>query len=71
MAASFGVSAAFLDAELSRLIAAGKITAKVDAVAGIVETSRPDNKNAQYLAVIKQGDLLLNKIQKLSRVITL
>jgi hypothetical protein len=37
-------------------------------VGGVVETNRPDKKNAQYQAAIKQGDLLLNKIQKLARV---
>ena len=35
----------------------------------IVETSRPDRKNAQYQEVIRKGDLLLNQIQKLVRVI--
>jgi 26S proteasome regulatory subunit N7 len=71
MAASFGVSASFLDADLSRLIAAGRVSAKIDAVVGIVESARADTKNAQYLAVIKKGDALLNSVQKLSRVIAL
>lgn len=30
---------------------------------------RPDAKNALYLEAIKRGDLLLNRVQKLSRVI--
>jgi 26S proteasome regulatory subunit N7 len=30
---------------------------------------RPDAKNAMYLDTIKRGDLLLNRVQKLSRVI--
>jgi 26S proteasome regulatory subunit N7 len=68
MAAAFGVSAAFMDAELARFIAAGRLPAKVDAVSGAVETTRPDNKNAQYHALLKQGDLLLNKVQRLGRV---
>lgn len=38
-------------------------------VAGVIETMRPDAKNAQYQAAIKQGDLLLNRLQKLSKVI--
>jgi len=71
MAAAFGVSIEFLDAELSRFIAAGRLHCKIDKVGGIVETTRPDAKNAQYQATIKQGDLLLNRIQKLSRVINL
>jgi 26S proteasome regulatory subunit N7 len=71
MAAAFGVSADFIDHELSRFIAANRIHCKIDKVNGIVETTRPDAKNAQYQATIKQGDLLLNRIQKLSRVINL
>jgi len=71
MAAAFGVSPDFIDYELSRFIAANRIHCKIDKVGGIVETTRPDAKNAQYQATIKQGDLLLNRIQKLSRVINL
>lgn len=45
------------------------MNAVIDKVGKIVETNRPDVKNAQYQASIKQGDLLLNRIQKLARVI--
>lgn len=71
MAKSFGVSVNFLDMELSRFIAAGRLNCKIDKVAGVLETNRPDAKNALYQATIKQGDFLLNRIQKLSRVIDL
>jgi len=71
MARDFGVSVEFLDNELSRFVATGRLHCKIDKVAGIVETTRPDNRNAQYQAVIKQGDLLLNRVSKLSRVINL
>lgn len=71
MAVTFGVSPAFLDKDLARLIAAGCISAKIDAVAGVIESARADSKNAQYLSVIKKGDALLNSVQKLSRVIAL
>lgn len=69
MAKQFGVTEEFLDKELSRFIASERIHCKIDKVAGIVETTRPDSKNAQYQQAIKQGDILLNRIQKLSRVI--
>ncbi|MEW5300683.1 MAG: hypothetical protein WDW36_003596 [Sanguina aurantia] len=55
MAAAFDVSTDFLDAELADFIVAGRLHAKIDKVAGIVETNRPDAKNAL--------------IQKLSKVI--
>ena len=69
MAAVFGVGVEFLDKELARFIASGRLNAKVDKVGGMVETNRPDQKNAQYNGIVKQGDLLLNRIQKLARVI--
>lgn len=69
MATAFGVSVGFLDTELARFIAAGRLNAKIDKVAGVIETNRPDAKNAQYQSAIKKGDVLLNRIQKLARVI--
>lgn len=71
MAYSFGVTTKFVDQELSKFIAAGRLHCKIDKVNGIVETNRPDTKNYQYQACIKQGDMLLNRIQKLSRVINI
>jgi 26S proteasome regulatory subunit N7 len=55
--------------DLSKFIASGRLNCVIDKVNGIIETNRPDNKNAQYQTVIKQGDVLLNRVQKLSRVI--
>lgn len=69
MCRNFGVGPSFLDQELSRFIAAGRLNCKVDMVGGVIETTRPDAKNALYQRTIKQGDLLLNRVQKLSRVI--
>lgn len=69
MSQSFGVSEGFLDKELSRFISGGRIPAKIDKVGGIIESMRPDSKNASYGQVIKQGDVLLNSIQKLARFV--
>ena len=71
MATSFGVGTGFLDAQLSRFIAAGRLTAKIDKFGGVVETNRPDSKNAQYQEMVQKGDVLLNRIQKLGRVVDL
>lgn len=71
MSQTFGVGVDFIEAELARFIAAGRLHCKIDKVRGIVETNRPDNKNDQYQRCIKQGDILLNRIQKLSRVINI
>ncbi len=70
MAQAFGVSADALDADLARFIAAGRLNAKIDKVAGLVATFRPDSKNAQFTETIKEGDLLLARIQKLTKVVT-
>ena len=35
---------------------------------GIVESERIDERNGLYQSAVKQGDFLLNRIQKLSRV---
>jgi len=66
---AFGVSVDFIDSELSRFIANGRLHCTIDKVHGIVETTRPSLKNAQYEKVVKQGDVLLNSIQRLSKVL--
>ncbi|UXI19053.1 Alpha-mannosidase [Sarcoptes scabiei] len=71
MAKAFGVSVQFIDQDLARFIAAGRLYCKIDNVNDIVETNRPDSKNHQYQACIKHGDILLNRIQKLSRIINI
>jgi len=71
MADSFGVSVAFMDQELFRFIAAGRIHAKIDKVAQVVDTNRPDKRNEDYAQLVKNGDLLLNRMHKLSKVIAL
>ncbi|THH03687.1 hypothetical protein EW145_g6087 [Phellinidium pouzarii] len=69
LAIAFGVSVTFVDTELARFIALGRLNCTIDRVHGIVETNRPSAKNAQYETVIRQGDILLNSVQKLSKVL--
>jgi len=71
MAASFGVSVDFLDAELFHFISANKVNAKIDKISGVIVTNRPDKRNGEYQAIIRTGDLLLNKIQRLARVVSM
>ena len=68
MSGVFGVSVDFLDEELSGLISEGFVDAKIDRVDGVVHTTRPDPKNAAYQQVVKMGDHVLNKLQKLSKL---
>eukprot|EP00516_Mucochytrium_quahogii_P002620 CAMPEP_0203748156 /NCGR_PEP_ID=MMETSP0098-20131031/3102_1 /ASSEMBLY_ACC=CAM_ASM_000208 /TAXON_ID=96639 /ORGANISM=" , Strain NY0313808BC1" /LENGTH=394 /DNA_ID=CAMNT_0050636793 /DNA_START=245 /DNA_END=1429 /DNA_ORIENTATION=+ len=69
MASSFGVSVPFLDKELAHFISSQRINAKIDKVGGVIETCQPNQANARYQSIIKQGDLLLNRVQMLSRAI--
>ncbi|KAF8633521.1 hypothetical protein AX17_004427 [Amanita inopinata Kibby_2008] len=69
LSGAFGVSVGFVDNELSRFIASGRLHCTIDKVHGVVETTRPSLKNAQYETVIRQGDILLNEVQRLSKVL--
>merc|ERR1719297_455841 len=55
MATEFGVSASFIDAELSSFISSGKLTCKIDKVGGVVESNEKDNRSQVYVEIIKQG----------------
>ena len=57
-----------MDSELSHFIASGRLNCKIDRVAGVLETTRPDVKSAHYASVIKAGDLLLGRIQQAIRL---
>lgn len=69
MAKCFGIHVAFLDNDLGRFIAIGRINAAIDAVSGTVESQHANRKTKQYQALLKEGDALLNKVQNLSRLI--
>jgi 26S proteasome regulatory subunit N7 len=68
MAEEFGVSVPFLDKELSGLISSRRLNCKIDKVLGLIESQRIDQRNNLYKSALKQGEALLNRIQKLSRV---
>jgi 26S proteasome regulatory subunit N7 len=46
-----------------------RLNCKIDKVAGIIESERTDKRNNFYKSALKKGDHLLNRIQKLSRII--
>ena len=70
MAYNFGVSIEFIDKELSAFIAAGKLACVIDKVEGVIESTRGDKRvEAQYQKMIKKGDGLLNRMQKLGRAL--
>lgn len=71
MAQAFGISVEFLDYHASRFIVSGELPAKIDKFGGVIVNSRPDVKNAKYREIIQKGDVLLNRIQTLARVVDL
>lgn len=71
MAEEFGVSEEFIDREVSQFIANGRLRCTIDKVDGKIDTNRFDERNGYYNSIIKNGDALLNRVQKLSRVVNL
>lgn len=56
--------------ELSRFIAAGRLNCVIDKVNGVVLTNNVDRRTEQYQIVLKHGDQIINKLQKLGRIIS-
>lgn len=56
--------------ELARFIAAGRLNCVIDKVNGVVLTNKIDKRTEQYQAVLKHGDQIINKMQKLGRIIS-
>ncbi|XP_075211417.1 regulatory particle non-ATPase 7 [Lycorma delicatula] len=83
MAESFGVTSEFIEREVARFAAAGRLLCKIDSVAGTVVTSShlsdetlwgkeaPEaslDRGLLYQTTVKRGDILLNRLKKLARV---
>ena len=69
MAKVFGVSTNFIDSELSNFISQGRINAKIDKVSGIIECSHNEQNVDLYQTTIRESDILISKIHKLSKLL--
>ena len=69
MANVFGVSINFIDMELSNFISQGRINAKIDKVSGIIECNHNEQNIDLYQATIRDSDILISKIHKLSKLL--
>ena len=69
MAKVFGVSTNFIDRELSNFISQGRINAKIDKVSGIIECNHKEQNVDLYQATIRDSDILISKIHKLSKLL--
>ncbi|CAL7941231.1 unnamed protein product [Xylocopa violacea] len=79
MATEFGVTEEYIEQEVARFIANGKLYCKIDKVAGMIVTvsaagcnrsQAPDascDRGLIYQNTIKKGDALLNRLKKLSQ----
>eukprot|EP01065_Artemidia_motanka_P030891 TRINITY_DN37051_c0_g1_i1.p1 TRINITY_DN37051_c0_g1~~TRINITY_DN37051_c0_g1_i1.p1 ORF type:complete len:407 (+),score=181.44 TRINITY_DN37051_c0_g1_i1:75-1295(+) len=68
MAEAFAIPIESLDNQLCIFIASGRLTAKIDKVSGSVETAQTDSRSYQFHKLLSEGDMLLNRIQRLARV---
>lgn len=71
VADQFGVSEDYIENEVSRLIASKKLNYRIDKVNQIIINVTQKSKSNVFRNIIKHGDLLLNRIHKLSRVINI
>lgn len=71
MADQFGVSEDYIENEVSKLIAAKKLNYKIDKMNNTIINVMQKEKSEPFRDVIRHGDLLLTRIQKLSRVINI
>lgn len=71
MAETFGVSPKFIEEEIYLFVSQAKLQCKIDSVAGVIETldSGTGIKSGLYKEMVKDGDNLLNKMQKLAAAI--
>ena len=69
MANVFGVSTNFIDSELSNFISQGRINAKIDKVSGIIECNHNEQNVDLYQTTIRESDILISKIHKLSKLL--
>eukprot|EP00760_Papus_ankaliazontas_P038348 PhM_4_TR9094/c0_g1_i1/m.36796/K03037/PSMD6, RPN7; 26S proteasome regulatory subunit N7 len=68
MSSAFGINESALDSQLCCFISSGRLYCRIDKVSGNVLAEKADKVNQYYQKILKNGDILLNRIQKLSRV---
>ncbi|KAH8741023.1 proteasome regulatory subunit Rpn7/26S proteasome subunit 6 [Cryptosporidium ryanae] len=69
MADSFGVSPQFLEKDIVTFISSSKLPCTIDKVKQTIICNYVDRKINNYNEIIEKGDALLNRLQKLSRII--
>ncbi|KAL7715228.1 26S proteasome non-ATPase regulatory subunit 6 [Entamoeba marina] len=63
----FGLPVEMVEKELEMFIAQGRLAAQIDKVNGVVMNSHKDKRNEMYVKLIKEGDVVIEKLQRLER----
>jgi len=71
MSQEFGLSKEFLENDLCGFITEGKLKCAIDSVDGVVATRQYKQRDIEFQKVIKRGDNLINRLEKLSRTLLL
>ncbi|CAG9767493.1 unnamed protein product [Ceutorhynchus assimilis] len=71
MAQQFGVTDEYIEKDVSEYIAARRLNYKIDKVSGKIHNISRERKAVMFEKIIRHGDLLLNRIQKFSKVINI
>ncbi|CEF64301.1 Proteasome component (PCI) domain and Winged helix-turn-helix DNA-binding domain and 26S proteasome, regulatory subunit Rpn7 family-containing protein [Strongyloides ratti] len=69
MADSFGIPKEILDKELHEMAASGLLNCRIDSVEGNVVMHVANKKTSSFKILLKEGDAVINRIQKLSSAI--
>ena len=64
-AMEFGMNVEFIEKELETFIAQGRLHCQIDKVNGIVMNSHKDKRNELYVTLVKEGDVVVEKVQRL------
>jgi len=67
MSQEFGLSVDFLENDLCGFITEGKLKCAIDSVDGVVATRQYHQRDTEFQKVVKRGDNLINRLEKLSR----
>ncbi|KAF7275832.1 hypothetical protein GWI33_011226 [Rhynchophorus ferrugineus] len=71
MAEQFGVTEEYLENDVYNIISSRRLSYKIDKISGKIVNVQPNRRSHMLDDIFKHGDVLLNRIQKLSRVINI
>jgi len=67
MSDEFGLPTEFLENDICGFITEGRIKCSIDSVDGVIANRQYNQRDVEYQKVIKRGDNLINRLEKLSK----